>query len=109
MILKEQWDFILAIGDDSTDEDIFSALPEEAYSIKVGFDSTRAKFYVEYVESVEDVRLLLSELANVKLKPMFMKNPGRHARGGAGTEKAVHPSVDAPFQELGRRRANYTV
>src|SRR5690606_35141429 len=29
-------DFILAIGDDYTDEDIFKALPESAYTIKVG-------------------------------------------------------------------------
>lgn len=39
--------FVLAIGDDSTDEDMFSALPEEQYhTIKVGFENTKAKFCV---------------------------------------------------------------
>ncbi|RLG43274.1 MAG: hypothetical protein DRN78_02040 [Thermoproteota archaeon] len=58
-ISKKQWDFILAIGDDLTDEDIFTALPDTAYSIKVGLGLTRAKFYVE---SIADVRSLLSKL-----------------------------------------------
>jgi trehalose 6-phosphate synthase/phosphatase len=29
-------DFIMAVGDDRTDEDLFKILPEGAYSIKVG-------------------------------------------------------------------------
>ena len=58
-ISKRQWDFMLAIGDDLTDEDIFAVLPDIAYSIKVGFGSSKAKFYVE---SVVDVRSLLSNL-----------------------------------------------
>ena len=58
-ISKRQWDFILAIGDDLTDEDIFAVLPDTAYSIKVGLGSSKAKFYVE---SVVDVRCLLSKL-----------------------------------------------
>jgi trehalose 6-phosphate synthase/phosphatase len=40
------WDFILAVGDDWTDEDMFAALPEWAYSIKVGMGQSRAKFNV---------------------------------------------------------------
>ena len=35
---RENWDFILAIGDDVTDEDLFKALPENAWSIKVRSD-----------------------------------------------------------------------
>ncbi len=34
--LGEETDFILAIGDDQTDEDLFRVLPEEAWGIKVG-------------------------------------------------------------------------
>jgi trehalose 6-phosphate synthase/phosphatase len=30
---KDYFDFILAIGDDITDEDLFKALPEYAYTI----------------------------------------------------------------------------
>ena len=61
-ISKKQWDFMLAIGDDLTDEDIFSVLPDTAYSIKVGLGSSKAKFYVE---SIVDARLLLSKLERV--------------------------------------------
>ncbi len=35
---KHAWDFILAVGDDWTDEDMFSVLPEAAYTIKVGLE-----------------------------------------------------------------------
>jgi trehalose 6-phosphate synthase/phosphatase len=52
----EKWDFILAVGDDWTDEDIFSVVPEQAYSIKVGIRPSQAKYSVD---SLEDVRSLL--------------------------------------------------
>ena len=39
-----EYDFILAIGDDWTDEDTFKVLPEEAWSVKVGLSSTSAKY-----------------------------------------------------------------
>jgi trehalose 6-phosphate synthase/phosphatase len=35
-LARKQFDFILAIGDDRTDEDIFTVLPESAYSLRVG-------------------------------------------------------------------------
>lgn len=37
-------DFILAIGDDKTDEELFEALPDNAVSLKVGKGPTRAKY-----------------------------------------------------------------
>jgi trehalose 6-phosphate synthase/phosphatase len=55
------WDFILAIGDDRTDEDMFGALPDWATSIKVGLGPSRAKFSLD---SVADVRGLLRELVS---------------------------------------------
>ncbi|MFC1562768.1 bifunctional alpha,alpha-trehalose-phosphate synthase (UDP-forming)/trehalose-phosphatase [candidate division KSB1 bacterium] len=57
-ILKKDWDFILAIGDDWTDEDTFKALPEEAYSIKIGIGSSTAKFNLN---SPSEVRSMLKE------------------------------------------------
>jgi len=42
-ISKKKWDFILAVGDDVTDEDLFRELPEFAYSLKVGLAPSRAK------------------------------------------------------------------
>lgn len=56
---REKWGFILAVGDDWTDEDMFSILPEDAYSIKVGPDFSNARFYLD---SPEAVRSLLGEL-----------------------------------------------
>jgi trehalose 6-phosphate synthase/phosphatase len=59
---KGKWDFILSIGDDSTDEDIFETLPEWAYSIKVGLGPSKARFTIP---SFIEVRELLKELAVV--------------------------------------------
>lgn len=61
-VLRERWDFILAVGDDPTDEDVFAALPESAYSIRVRLIPSQAKLNVE---SPEEVRLLLTDLAGV--------------------------------------------
>ena len=58
--MKEQkWDFILAAGDDYTDEEMFSVLPDDAYSVKVGFGASRARFSVD---SEREIRLLLEKL-----------------------------------------------
>lgn len=59
---NREWDFILAIGDDHTDEDTFAALPESAYTIKVGLNKTEAKYKVS---SVEEARKLLASLADI--------------------------------------------
>lgn len=59
IIAEGEYDFITAFGDDWTDEDIFSALPERAYSFKVGYTKSKARFHVK---SVTEVRALLSEL-----------------------------------------------
>ena len=52
-------DFILAAGDDWTDEDMFSALPETAYTIKVGRVASKARFSLN---SYMDLRVLLKKL-----------------------------------------------
>lgn len=51
-----QPDFVLAAGDDVTDEDLFKALPPPAHTIKVGIGSTQAQFTVGHTADV--VRLL---------------------------------------------------
>lgn len=53
-------DFILAIGDDSTDEDTFKALPE-AITIRVGSTSSAAKFNLKGYREVRDFLLQLME------------------------------------------------
>ncbi|HYV93241.1 MAG TPA: bifunctional alpha,alpha-trehalose-phosphate synthase (UDP-forming)/trehalose-phosphatase [Chitinophagales bacterium] len=51
--------FMLAIGDDKTDEDIFRSIPSPAYTIKVGEPSTNARYYVR------DQRKVLELLMNL--------------------------------------------
>lgn len=53
-------DFILAVGDDATDEDLFRALPHRAFTLRVGSSPTAAKFTLPNHRSV--LRLLGSLL-----------------------------------------------
>jgi trehalose 6-phosphate synthase/phosphatase len=57
---QQEWDFIMAFGDDHTDEDTFKALPDSAHTIKVGLDKSVARYNLL---SVEEVRTMLRELA----------------------------------------------
>ncbi len=58
-LMDRKWDFVLALGDDWTDEDLFKVLPSRAYSIKVTFGPTEAKYYLD---SPRAARKLLLEL-----------------------------------------------
>lgn len=60
---KAEYDFIFAIGDDVTDEDTFQAMPESAYTIKVGLSPSEARLNVK---SAKDVRGILKEMVNGK-------------------------------------------
>ncbi|MDD1742739.1 MAG: trehalose-phosphatase, partial [Methanotrichaceae archaeon] len=56
-ISENKYDFILAVGDDLTDEDLFKVLPEKAYSIRVGITQSQAKFNINnYMEIIELLR-----------------------------------------------------
>jgi len=58
---KDSYDFMMAIGDDHTDEDTFKAMPEDAITIKVGSTMSAATYYLG---NYEDVRKLLREMIN---------------------------------------------
>jgi trehalose 6-phosphate synthase/phosphatase len=58
--LEQNPEFILVIGDDKTDEDMFDSLPPEADSIKVGRGRTAARWRLK---SVNQVHQLLKHLA----------------------------------------------
>lgn len=60
LMQKQQYDFAMAIGDDFTDEDTFKAMPENAVTIKVGNNSSAAKYFVN---DVKEVRTLLESFA----------------------------------------------
>ena len=55
-------DFILALGDDRTDEDTFRAMPPSAYTVRVGTASNSVATY--HVTSPTEVRTLLGKLVN---------------------------------------------
>ncbi len=57
--LLKQTDFVLAIGDDTTDEDMFDHLPGWSHTVKVGRGRTKARFRVQ---NVTDVLALLKQL-----------------------------------------------
>jgi len=52
-------DFVMAIGDDWTDEDTFKAMPDQSYSIKVGSSQSAANYSIK---GPNQVRALLSSL-----------------------------------------------
>lgn len=54
--VRPDTDFIMAIGDDTTDEDMFAMLPERSFTIKVGRGRTNARFRLS--RSAEVVKLL---------------------------------------------------
>lgn len=56
----KDYDYIMALGDDHTDEDIFKVLPSDAYSIKIGSNISAARFYLR---DYREVRRLLRSLA----------------------------------------------
>lgn len=64
-ILKSHYDFVMAIGDDITDEDMFRVLPETAYSIKVGIGASHAKYHLKNHNQVIDLLNLLCQRVNL--------------------------------------------
>ncbi len=59
---RTRWGFILAMGDDWTDENTFAVLPDSAYSIKIGIGYTKAWYTVP---SSNDARDILRELSKI--------------------------------------------
>ena len=58
--ITQEWllhdhDYVMAIGDDTTDEDMFVALPSTAYTIKVGRGRTLANYRLPNPTSVHQL------------------------------------------------------
>ncbi|MGB9808303.1 MAG: bifunctional alpha,alpha-trehalose-phosphate synthase (UDP-forming)/trehalose-phosphatase [Thermosulfidibacteraceae bacterium] len=58
---RRDYDFILAAGDDATDEELFRSLPEDAVTIKVGLERSHAKFSTK---SYRELRRLLENFVS---------------------------------------------
>ncbi len=65
-LAREPWDFILAAGDDATDESLFLALPPEAVSIRVGAVASASRFNLD---SPDDVLNLLEVMVRPATSP----------------------------------------
>ncbi len=63
-INQNQYDFALVIGDDTTDEDMFVALADKAFTVKVGSNMSAAKYYLK---DVPDVRRFLKAISNTHI------------------------------------------
>ncbi|WP_411273414.1 bifunctional alpha,alpha-trehalose-phosphate synthase (UDP-forming)/trehalose-phosphatase [Daejeonella sp.] len=59
MLQHNDFDFIMALGDDHTDEDVFKALPQNALTVKVGNNVSAARFYLR---NYKEARGLLKAL-----------------------------------------------
>jgi len=51
---RAEYDFILGIGDDTTDEDLFKSMPESGLSIRVGISATHARYNMRSSAEVID-------------------------------------------------------
>jgi trehalose 6-phosphate synthase/phosphatase len=52
---NKKTDYIMAVGDDWTDEFLFKELPESSYTIKVGSDKSVAKYYLDNYKNVREL------------------------------------------------------
>jgi trehalose 6-phosphate synthase/phosphatase len=55
LIKKYNYDFILAVGDDKTDEDLFRVIPKSGFTIKVGSKPTNAKFNIKNQSQIFEI------------------------------------------------------
>ena len=62
-------DFILGIGDDWTDEDMFRALPASAVTIRVGIASTHARFNLRDTREVLALLDAMAQARDSRLQP----------------------------------------
>ena len=65
---NEHYDFILAVGDDKTDEDMFKALAERAVTIKIGAGHTAAQYNLSSQREVIHLLKQLREFSSVEHK-----------------------------------------
>ncbi|HEY2004572.1 MAG TPA: trehalose-phosphatase [Candidatus Saccharimonadia bacterium] len=62
-------DFVLAAGDDTTDEDLFAAMPPEAYTIKIGRGHSQASLHLTGPGALIKLLEQLSLISSQSVKP----------------------------------------
>jgi trehalose 6-phosphate synthase/phosphatase len=55
LVNQANYDFILAIGDDKTDEDLFKIIPKHGFSIKVGSKPSKARFNIRNQSQIYEI------------------------------------------------------
>ncbi|MFQ5910435.1 MAG: bifunctional alpha,alpha-trehalose-phosphate synthase (UDP-forming)/trehalose-phosphatase [Thermoplasmata archaeon] len=81
---RGKWDFVLAAGDDETDEDVFAVLPESAYSIKIGPGASRANFLLRSPEDARSLLMKMSGISSVRSEKELSKESTEAASSRAG-------------------------
>jgi trehalose 6-phosphate synthase/phosphatase len=76
-LASQKPDFVLGIGDDWTDEDLFRALPPPAYSVRLGVVKTAARFYLSSYTAVRRVLRDLSAASRDRLNGTKAPEPDR--------------------------------
>lgn len=61
LMSTDNYDFVMAMGDDITDEDMFHAMPPEAITIKVGSISDHARFSLPQLDTVKFLNSLMTD------------------------------------------------
>jgi trehalose 6-phosphate synthase/phosphatase len=62
---ENTYDFVMAIGDDKTDEDMFRVLADRAYTVKIGSGHTLAQYHL--TDQIEVLRLLTEFIDETEL------------------------------------------
>ena len=92
-------DFILAIGDDWTDEDLFRALPPTAYSVRVGLANTAARYYLSNHTAVRRVLRELSQAPREKESTCRAWRRPRQRREPAAQGASIVNAMPAPSRD----------
>lgn len=75
MMSSANYDFIMALGDDTTDEDMFQALPNDAITIKIGNISEVAHYNLPTQSAVLPfIKAMMSKTVNEKSQTNTSKN-----------------------------------
>ncbi|WP_294818514.1 bifunctional alpha,alpha-trehalose-phosphate synthase (UDP-forming)/trehalose-phosphatase [uncultured Flavobacterium sp.] len=61
LLAARHYDFVLAMGDDWTDEYMFEEMPDSAFTVKVGLQKTVANYYIPH----QEVRSLLHSFSGM--------------------------------------------